>query len=161
MTHSRASAAALMAVVLTIAWLTWSGKFEPLFFAFGAASVAVTMLLAARMDLFRHDEFALRLLPGLPRFWFWYAPEVAKSALHVARISLSRDLPIDPTVVQLEMKSPSPAGVATFGNCITFTPGTVTLDVRAGVLTVHCLTRAAADDLLGGVMRERVVRLES
>jgi multicomponent Na+:H+ antiporter subunit E len=37
----------------------------------------------------------------------------------------------------------TPVGVATYGNSITLTPGTITVGVSGNDLTVHALTREA------------------
>ena len=54
-----------------------------------------------------------------------------------------------------------PLGQTLLGNSITLTPGTQTLDVDADCLRVHCLTRAAADELKSGEMSRRVAAVTS
>ena len=49
--------------------------------------------------------------------------------------------------------------IATLGNCITLTPGTLTIRIRDGRLLVHSLTREGAEDVLEGEMNRRVARL--
>lgn len=44
-------------------------------------------------------------------------------------------------------------------NSIILTPGTVTVDVKDDVFTVHALTQKAADGLLEGEMVRRIARL--
>ena len=152
----------LMAATLAAVWLLWSGVYEPLFYALGGASVVAALVLALRMDLFRQDVFSLNLVWQLPWFWLWLTGEALKAALNVARICLSPSLPIRPTLIVVQPIDRGPVGVATLGNCITFTPGTVTVDVDAdGNLLVHCLTRSDADGLLEGGMNRRVARVVS
>ena len=62
---------------------------------------------------------------------------------------------ISPTIVRLRTDL-GPIGQTLLANAITLTPGTVTLDVHDGELRVHCLTRAAADELQTGNMDRRV-----
>jgi multicomponent Na+:H+ antiporter subunit E len=52
------------------------------------------------------------------------------------------------------------AGLATYANSITLTPGTITTDVKGNVLTIHALERAGAIDLEEGGMNARVTRFE-
>ena len=58
------------------------------------------------------------------------------------------------TVVRASQKSR--AGVATYANSITLTPGTVTVEVSGNDLTVHALVRAGADELEDGGINRRV-----
>jgi multicomponent Na+:H+ antiporter subunit E len=52
------------------------------------------------------------------------------------------------------------AGIATYANSITLTPGTITTNVKANRLTVHALVRDGALDLEGGGMDARVKQFE-
>jgi multicomponent Na+:H+ antiporter subunit E len=45
------------------------------------------------------------------------------------------------------------------GNSITLTPGTLSMDVHEGVILVHSLTEAGAEDLMTGEMDRRVTGL--
>ena len=52
------------------------------------------------------------------------------------------------------------AGIATYGNSITLTPGTITIQVDGNILTVHALENGGAIDLEGGGMDTRVTQFE-
>ena len=62
------------------------------------------------------------------------------------------------TVVRASQKTP--AGMATYANSITLTPGTITAGVSGNEFTVHALVRAGALDLEDGGMDRRVSRFE-
>jgi multicomponent Na+:H+ antiporter subunit E len=62
------------------------------------------------------------------------------------------------TVVRASQKTP--AGMATYANSITLTPGTITTGVRGNEFTVHALVRDGAIDLEGGGMDRRVSQFE-
>jgi multicomponent Na+:H+ antiporter subunit E len=62
------------------------------------------------------------------------------------------------TVVRTSQKTP--AGVATYANSITLTPGTITVEVSGNDLIVHALVRDGADDLEAGGMDRRVSQFE-
>ena len=62
------------------------------------------------------------------------------------------------TIVRASQKTA--AGVATYANSITLTPGTVTVGVNGRDLTVHALVREGALDLEGGGMDRRVSQFE-
>jgi multicomponent Na+:H+ antiporter subunit E len=86
--------------------------------------------------------------------------EIAKSAWTVSKIILHPRLPISPTMTILRARQKTRAGVATFANSITLTPGTITVRVSGNDLTVHTLVREGAIDLEGGAMNRRVTRFE-
>lgn len=154
-----AARALALAFMLVAAWLLWSGLYKPLLLALGAFSCALVIYISLRMHLFEYSVFSLGFGWRLLGFWGWLGKEVFKSSLLVSRIVLSPRLPISPTMTELDAKSRHPVDLATLGNCITLTPGTLTLRIRDGRLTVHALTTHVADDLLDGEMNRRVARL--
>jgi multicomponent Na+:H+ antiporter subunit E len=151
----------LMAVLLAIAWLLWSGFFTPLLLALGAFSCGLVVYLSYRMHLFDTDVFALRLSLRLFRFWSWLAGEIIRSSLEVARLVLSPKLPISPTVVEFSTRCTHPVDRAILGNSITLTPGTLTLNIEGDKILVHSLTRQGAEDIRAGEMDQRVAALRS
>jgi len=146
-------------VLLMAAWLAWSGFFTPLLVSLGAISCIIVLVLADRMRFDDRDLSFLGVLHRLPAYWAWLTIEMIKSNNDVVRIVLSRRMDISPTVVTLDALTQSDLGRATLGNSITLTPGTVTIDLQDGRLTVHCLTRAGAADLAAGEMNRRVAAL--
>ncbi|MFU8814580.1 MAG: Na+/H+ antiporter subunit E [Pseudomonadales bacterium] len=140
-------------------WLGWSGYLKPLLLSLGLVSSALVIWLSARMGAFQEESYWLRVLPRVPKFWLWLIWQVVKSNLRVAKIILTPRLAISPTVVTVKALPPDPLGQATLGNCITLTPGTVTLDDHEGELLVHCITQQDASALTEGEMNRRVAAL--
>ena len=143
---------AVATVIFVAAWLLWSGHYAPLLLYLGAVSCGLVLLLATRTGFFDVDVYAFHLGPRLPAFWLWLLKEIVKANLTVARIVLSRRMPIQPTIVSIEASDLPQVTQATLANSIALTPGTVAIDIDRGVIEVHCLTTAAADDLKGGEM---------
>jgi multicomponent Na+:H+ antiporter subunit E len=159
--HTQAARALLLLVLLIIVWLLWSGLFKPLLLGLGAFSCLLTVYLSRRMGFFHDDVFAFRYGFRLLRYWGWLAGEVVRSSIDVARIVLDPRLPISPQVVEIKASTTHPVDQAILANSITLTPGTLALDVHRGVIKVHTLTRAGADELLAGEMDRRVAALRS
>jgi multicomponent Na+:H+ antiporter subunit E len=78
----------------------------------------------------------------------------------VTRVILDPKLPISPTMTVVRSSQRSPAGIATYANSITLTPGTITVGMRGDELTVHAVVRDGALDLEAGEMDRRVSRFE-
>ncbi|HUO83190.1 MAG TPA: Na+/H+ antiporter subunit E [Gammaproteobacteria bacterium] len=149
----------LAAVIFAATWLLWSGHYSPLLLGLGAGSCLLVLCLAGRTGFFDLQTDVLRIGSRLPRFWCWLLKEIARANFAVARIVLSRHMPIEPTVVVIDARHLPPVSLVTLANAITLTPGTLSLDVDRGQIEVHCLTRDAADDLRGGEMIRRATAL--
>ena len=78
-----------------------------------------------------------------------------KSNLEVVRQVIAVPLQISPTWVRLRTAAKTEVGMATLANSITLTPGTVSVDVEEGAISVHALTRDAAEYLQTGDMERR------
>lgn len=146
---------ALTLLLLGATWLLWSGVYSPLVLVLGLLSCLLALYLAHRTGFFEPGVYLLHLSPRLPRFWAWLLVEIVKSSVSVALAILRPRQAISPTVVHIRTDL-GPLGQTLLANSITLTPGTVTLDVHDGKLRVHCLTRAAAEELLTGNMNRRV-----
>ncbi len=143
-------------IIFVLSWLLWSGMYKPLLLSLGVLSVAITILLAYRMNFFAKRAFALRFSVGIVKYWAWLFVEVVKSSLQVTREVLKPTISVKPVVLEIPRESRSDFQTMMLGNSITLTPGTITLDVDDDVLLVHALTPAGADDLAAGGMARRV-----
>jgi multicomponent Na+:H+ antiporter subunit E len=149
----------MLALLLMLAWVLWSGFLKPLLLALGALSSVLVVYLAHRMRLFDTEVFEWRFLLRLVRYWGWLAKEVLRSSLEVSRLVLSPRPRISPTVAEFESRCSHPTDQAILGNSITLTPGTLTLQIRDGRFVVHALTEAGARDIVEGEMDRRVAAL--
>ncbi len=147
-------------VMLAATWIVLSGYFTKLLLGFGLGSCLVVTWLAARMDRFDGDdiqyELGLRPLRYLP----YLLSEIVKSNLQLARVILSPRMQIQQRLLRVEATPKSELAQVVYANSITLTPGTTTLDLRAGSLLVHALTKEAADGVLTGDMGRRCAALE-
>jgi multicomponent Na+:H+ antiporter subunit E len=95
-------------------------------------------------------------------FLLWFAKEVAVANLRVARQALTPGLDLDAAIVRVPTRCRTTRELVLFANCITLTPGTITLeaDETDRVLFVHGMfvaDRAAfLADLAG--MEDRILR---
>ena len=154
--HSPYARKAMLIAMLVIAWLLWSGIFQPLLLMLGLFSCALTFLLVRRMGYFDNDFFALRFSMKLISYWAWLGREVFRSSLQVARVVIDPSLPISPRTIEIKSTSRHLVDQVILANSITLTPGTLALDLHEGIIKVHTLTEAGAQDLLSGEMNRRV-----
>ena len=146
-------------MILAASWLLWSGLYKPLLLGLGLFSCLLVLLLAYRIDFFNKETFSLHLSWRILPYWGWLLKEIVKSSWSVACLVLNPRLPISPTVITLENLPSDAVGQAILGNTITLTPGTLTMDVVEGSMSVHCLTQEGADELLAGGMSQRAKKL--
>lgn len=156
---SRAASMLIMFALLAATWLVWSGFFKSLLLFLGLVSSVACLWLTLRMRLFDDYLFSLPGGMGLLGYWVWLAKEVIKSSLSVSKIVLSPSMPISPRVARIRAGSDHPYEQVLFANSITLTPGTLTMDLDNGMVTVHSLTEDGMRDLLSGEMDRRVTAL--
>jgi len=148
------------ALVLFVFWLLLSGYFTPFLVTIGALTAIATVLLGRRMEVIDHEGHPIHLSWRVLGYWPWLFKEIAKSAWEVSRIIVNPALPISPTLVRAKTSQKTAVGVVTYANCITLTPGTISVDVKRDEILVHALTRDGAAGLLEGEMDRRVTRFE-
>ncbi|NNJ74146.1 MAG: hypothetical protein HKP56_03220 [Anderseniella sp.] len=150
-------------VALCVGWILWSGYFKPLLLGLGLASALVCIYLALRMRRADGEGSQFKILQHvhqLATYWPWLLLEIAKSNIDVARIILSGKMNIDPVMIRLKAGQTTEMGQVIYGNSITLTPGTITVDIEDGQLLVHALTQSGADGLHEGEMDRRITALE-
>ncbi len=149
-----------LGILLFVFWLALSGHYTPMLVGIGIAASLLCVFLAYRMNGVDRETLPLHLFGRAVTYWPWLGWEIVKSAWAVTKIILHPRLPISPTMTVVTGSQKTSLGIATFGNSITLTPGTITMDVKGNELTVHALVREGADDLEAGGMDARVTQFE-
>lgn len=151
----------LLTLVLSVAWLLWSGLYKPMLLGLGAVSVAITLVFAVRMKFFDHAEGLGRMALRLPGYWVWLLKEILVSSVQVARIVLAPSMPIQPRTVKIVSEPDEELPQVILGNSITLSPGTITIDVDEKELLVHCISEAGAKDMESGELLRRIEKLRA
>ncbi|WP_119299903.1 Na+/H+ antiporter subunit E [Dongia deserti] len=149
-----------LAIFLFAFWLALSGHYTFALVGAGLLSAVLCALAARHMLVVDPEGHPFQLLKGMVTYLPWLAWEIVKSAWAVTRIILHPGLPISPTMTRVQASQRSAAGIATYGNSITLTPGTLTVGLTNSELVVHALTRDGALDLESGRMDRRVSKFE-
>ncbi|NIR93638.1 MAG: Na+/H+ antiporter subunit E [Gammaproteobacteria bacterium] len=144
-------------LLLFVFWLILSGHFEPLLLGLGLASVALTVFLAGRMKVIDHESYPLHLTARLPVFLFRLLGEIIRANLDVSKRILSpKATAISPQWFELPLPQKTDLGRVLYANSITLTPGTVSVEITKDSVTVHALSREAAEDLSAGAMADMI-----
>lgn len=142
--------------LLFVIWLMLSGHTNPLLLFLGIVSCGITVYIANRMDVVDHEGHPIHLYPRLLHYIPWLTVETIKSNIAVAKIILSKEMPISPVVFRTPSTQKGAVGKTIFANSITLTPGTVSMSVDEDSILVHSISQEAADDLQTGEMDRRV-----
>lgn len=137
--------AALVLTLLAL-WFALSGYFnKPALVAFGVMSVMVCVLLADRAGVLDPEGVPTRVFPGILGYMMWLTLEIGKANFLVAREVIRPKLKLSPKMIRVGAYQASDLGKTIFGNSITLTPGTVTVDLEEDWILVHALTEDLAD----------------
>ena len=150
-----------LGLVLYGLWMLLSGYFQPLLLGLGAGSVLAVLWIAHRMDVIDHEGHPIHLTGRAFLYWPWLIVEIVKSNIDVAKVILSRKMPIHPSVIEIKATQETELGQVILANSITLTPGTVTIAIDRDIMSVHALTREAAEGLQTGDMDRRVTAMEA
>ncbi|MCH8238099.1 MAG: Na+/H+ antiporter subunit E [Proteobacteria bacterium] len=150
-----------LGLVLFILWLLLSGFFQILLLSLGVGSVIAVVWIAHRMDVIDHEGHPIHLTVRALFYWPWLTMEIIKANIDVAAAIVRRKMPINPSVIKVKATQITELGQVIYANSITLTPGTVTIAVDKDIMTIHALTRGAAEDLESGEMDRRVTNMEA
>ncbi len=154
-----------LAIALFIFWWLLSGHADPFLLGAGALTAVLVAGFGRLFGYADEEGHPIELiLPGL-LYWPWLIKEIVVSALGVARIILTPSLPISPRLLTVWPTQKTAAGVVTFANSITLTPGTITVEAERDprnkrYLVIHALTEETAAGLETGDMDRRVSAFE-
>jgi multicomponent Na+:H+ antiporter subunit E len=160
--HSRFKHSLILWIVLFGIWLLWSGQYdEPLLIGFGGGSCLMVVLLSRRMGIVDAESVPVQLgLRPFIGYLPWLSKEIILANIDVARRVLDPRLPISPRMIRVKASQKEDLGQVVYANSITLTPGTVAVDMAKDEITVHALTREAAQFDESGEMDRRVTKME-
>ncbi|GHA17671.1 cation transporter [Arenicella chitinivorans] len=146
-------------VLLAIFWLLLSGIIEPLMLFFGVASVIIVLIALVRMDAVDKEPKAIGT--GIPflRYIPWLIGQITLSSLEVTKMVWGAPEKVSPTLATLDASDVPEDCRALYANSITLTPGTLSVDLEDGDVTVHALRQTSIDELKEGHMKNKIIRI--
>lgn len=150
-------------VLLFLFWIILSQQLTLEIGLIGAGAVGLIMLYSksllfspAETNLFSPGKILLFI-----RFIMVMLIEIIKSNWQVAKIVLSPSLPISPSFIKVKKTFEKDFDKVIFGNSVTLTPGTLTVDIDEEGFLVHVLTKEAGEGLEDSVIEKFVRKLEA
>jgi len=146
---------------LLLFWLFLSGHYDVFHITLGV--LCCLGITYTSTDLLFHDTPDKKRPVVLLQFFvytFWLLYQIVIANLQVAAMVLSPKLKIDPQIIVYRAdRLHGDVAKTTFGNSITLTPGTVTLDIHDADFHVHSLAPKFARGLEAGDMERWVARI--
>ncbi len=116
---------------------------------------SISYLVAIKLNLIP-DRIYLNYRSIL--YFIWLIKEIVVSSLGVMKIIWRRNLNLQPVFEWINSEQKNDTSLVIYGNSITLTPGTVTLNISNSMLLVHALEQSSIDNLKFGnfTMSKRV-----
>lgn len=86
--------------------------------------------------------------------------EIIIASIQVAKIVLSRELKISPSVIKFRTRLKKDLSKMILANSITLTPGTLTIEVKGDEFTVHCISKDQIDDVMNSKFEDLLLKIE-
>ena len=148
-------------LILFAHWIIWSGMLDAFHLSLGIISCGIVTFMSHDF-LFKREKFSSQQFTEAFRFFLyvpWLIYQIILSNIHVAKLVLKPDMPIEPKFITYKSRLKEELSLATFANSITLTPGTITADIVDGEYYVHCIDQKVADDLSNGEMEKKVAHV--
>lgn len=148
--------------ILFIFWLliTWSLHYQQLIA--GLLCSVLVVIFCKDILIYPNERFKIRPIT-LVKFVVYFANlfvEIIQANMQVAKIVLSRKMPISPTLIEFKTNLKDDLSKVILANSITLTPGTLTIDLEGDVYLVHGLTRKNAIDVVDWHMAIKLLDIE-
>ena len=150
-----------MFVVFFLLWVVFNGKLNLEIAVFGVILSALVYLFSCKFLGYsiQKDKALLRLIPAALRYVWLLVCEIFKSNLALLRVVYSRKIEVKPQLVTF--RTPL-KGVfkSILANCITVTPGTISVLSEEDRLTVHCLDKSFMEGIEDTDFQKQLLKMQ-
>ena len=150
-----------MVLVFFALWIVFNGRFTWEIAAFGVVISAVIYAFSVRFLGYdpKKELKAVKMLPRIFRYLWLVVKEIAKSNAALIRTVYGRADEIKPQLVTF--KTPlKGAYKAILADCITVTPGTISVECGDDKLTVHALDKSFADGIEDSEFQKQLLEMQ-
>lgn len=152
-----------MYVLYFLLWVIFNGSFTLEIAVFGMVIAAVVLAFTCKfMDYSLAQE--RRIYKKVFMFLGYICllvKEIVKANFSVIHMILTQKEEIEPVLVSFRSDLKTPMYKAFLANCITLTPGTITVTLEESKYTVHCLDESMAEGIHESEFIEYIRRLEA
>ncbi|NLO13234.1 MAG: Na+/H+ antiporter subunit E [Clostridiales bacterium] len=154
----------MLAAALFVIWMVFNGRLTWELVAFGAVlsvllSWFVTRFVATGFTP-KVQLYVFRRLPSYLRYIWLLIKEITLANLAVMRLILTdRDIVVPKLATFRTPLHTMPARVM-LADCVTLTPGTITVHLQGDKYLVHCLDEAFEEGLVNSAFEQRLMAME-
>ncbi len=143
-------------------WVIFNGSFT---LEIGLIGLVIAGVLVAFTCKFMDYSIAKELWVYKRTFFFLkyiclLVKEIVKANINVIHMILTQREEVEPVLVSFQSDLKTAVGRAFLANCITLTPGTITVTLEDSKYTVHCLDETMAEDIHESQFIEYIRQLE-
>lgn len=154
----------MLAAALFILWIVFNGQLTWELVAFGVViapllSLFVTRFIAPGLTLKKQWGVLVRL-PGYVRYVWLLIKEITLANFAVMRMILTDRAIVVPTLASFRTNLKTRTARVVLADCITLTPGTITVHLKNDEYLVHCLDEAFEEGLHNSEFQRRLKRME-
>lgn len=151
-----------MFVVFFALWVVFNGKLNAEIAIFGVVLSAVVYLFSCKFLGYslKTDKALLRLIPSMLRYLWLLVCEIVKSNLALIRIVYSRKAEVKPQLVTFRTPVKG-AYKSVLADCITVTPGTISVTSEDDKLTVHALDKSFAEGIEDTDFQKQLLEMQN
>ena len=138
-----------MFLIYFLLWIIFNGNFTLEIGVFGLVIAGVLLAFTCKfmdyslnMELWVYKKAFLFI-----KYVCILVREIVKANMSVIRLILTQKEEVEPVLVSFRSDLKTAVGRAFLANCITLTPGTITVTLENSDYTVHCLDKTMADGL--------------
>lgn len=151
-----------MLVLLFLAWIIFNANITLEIAIFGIViTLVIFVFLCKCMDYSLKKELSFyRLLPLIIAYLFVLMWEIIKANFAMLRLVVLDKYENEPMIVKFKTDIKDDTCRAVLANSITLTPGTITVDVKEDIYTVHCFDKDMADGMEDSVFVSLLTKIE-
>ncbi len=144
------------AALLSVFWILLSGYIQPLLLTFGVISIFIVLIVLKRMDDVDKEPKRISFRKQNIRYLLWLMGQIVSSSVHVTKLIWSSPDKLSPALAKVSVKNVPAKKQVMYANSITLTPGTLSVDLQDGEVTVHALQKSSIEELEQGDMEEKI-----
>ena len=150
-----------MFVLFFVLWVIFNGRFTWEIAAFGVVLSAVMCWFCAAFLGYdpKREKRVIRLLPRIGRYVWLLVKEIAKSNLALIRMVWDPWTEVKPRAVTFRTPLKG-AFKSVLADCITVTPGTISVHSEDDRLTVHCLDASFAEGIEDTEFQKQLLKMQ-
>ncbi len=142
--------------LLAAFWLLLSGHYDPLMLGFGAFSLGLVFYISIRMDRLDGEVEYITFGQRVVRYWFWLVGQIFVSSIGVTKLVWGKTSDLSPSLEKVPATTVPDSTQVLYANSITLTPGTLSVDIEDGDITVHALQKKSLQELKEGAMAKKI-----